>query len=207
MNILMQRNQLHMSGQVNNSAHHGNSSSSEKTDKNRDNRRIIPVVDGRIISENDVKMKSIFDSVGNIRDPGILHGADENYPHVGVIVRKRKESSIHVASRSIDPFQEKSVSRVVSFLYATSCISLPVTRLKILKKFGPIFVYEDGCEISARPISQSPLSSSGFRLDHKTAWSFKMTNGIQFVLRVHAYQRVSSTNESFTLEGPFPKIT
>ena len=34
----------------------------------------MPVVNNRISSENEVEMKSISDSVGNIRDPGILPG-------------------------------------------------------------------------------------------------------------------------------------
>ena len=84
------------------------------------------------------------------RNRALSFKADENVSYIGVTVRKRPESSIHLASSSIVPFKEKSVSRVVgSVLLLRSLLAIlyRLTRLKILRKIGPIFVYRHGCEI------------------------------------------------------------
>ena len=69
VNLLMQRNQSYKSGHSNSSASHENSSTRKGTYKNRNKRGIMPVVDDRISSENEVEMKSISNSFRNIRDP------------------------------------------------------------------------------------------------------------------------------------------
>ena len=61
----MQRNQSYKSGHFNSSRNHENSSMKKETDKDINNRGIMPVVDVRISSENEVEMKSISDSLRN----------------------------------------------------------------------------------------------------------------------------------------------
>ena len=56
------------------SANHENSSTRKEKDEDSNNRGLMPVLNIRISSENEVEMKSISDSVENIRDPGILPG-------------------------------------------------------------------------------------------------------------------------------------
>ena len=69
----MQRNQLHKSGHLNSSAYHENSSTRKETDKNRNIRGIMTLVNDKIRSDNEIEIKSISDSVENVRDRAILH--------------------------------------------------------------------------------------------------------------------------------------
>ena len=58
VNLLMQRNQSYMSDHFNSSENHKNSSTRKETDKDSNNRGIMPVVNDKISSENEVEMNT-----------------------------------------------------------------------------------------------------------------------------------------------------
>ena len=91
----------------------------------------MPVVDDTISSENEVEMKSIFDSLGNIRDTGILPGesiSDTNAPKMDAeqtikLQPSSDNTNIQTTLESAENFG-KSVNQKENYILEKFCVGI-----------------------------------------------------------------------------------